>query len=158
MGAVNELAENPAPTPLVYRRRVRWGDGDPAHIVYTVRFLDFAMEAIEEWFREVLGVDWYQLNLDRGIGSPAVHVELDFESPVKPGDILEIPVVVRRLGTSSITFELSAGIEGGGDRFRALVVHALIDNRSMRAVAIPDELRALIENYMKQPAERISQA
>lgn len=139
--------------PLVYRRRVRWGEGDPAHIVYTVRFLDFAMEAIEEWFRQVLDIDWYRLNLDRGMGSPAVHVELDFEAPVKPGDLLEIPVLVRRLGDSSITFELPARIQGGGDRFRAVVVHALIDNGSMRAIAIPPEYRVRIEGYVARTEE-----
>lgn len=144
--------------PVVYRRRVRWGEGDPAHIAYTVRFLDFVMEAIEEWFREVLGVDWYELNLDLGMGSPVVHLELDFSAPVKPGDVLEIPVLVQRLGGSSITFELRARLAAdASERFRALMVHSLVDNQRMKAIPFPPDFRARIENYIRACGESVAE-
>lgn len=144
--------------PVVYRRRVRWGEGDPACIVYTVRFLDFVMEAIEEWFREVLGVDWYELNLDLGMGSPVVHLELDFSAPVKPGDVLEIPVLVQRLGGSSITFELRARLAGdAAERFRALMVHSLVDNERMKAIPYPPDFRARIERYMQACGQSVAE-
>lgn len=56
------------PAPYVYRRRVRWGDSDAARIAYTVRFFDYAMEAIEGWFDDVLGSDWYISNTQHGLG------------------------------------------------------------------------------------------
>ena len=39
--------------PFVHRRVPTWGETDGARIVYTVRFVDYAMDAIEAWFREV---------------------------------------------------------------------------------------------------------
>jgi len=140
--------------PLVYRRRVRWGEGDPAHIVYTVRFLDFAMEAVEEWFREVLGADWYRLNMELGMGTPVVHLELDFYSPVVPGDILEIPVRVERLGGASITFALRARLPDGREPFGGRIVCSLVDNQRMRAIPVPPEYRERIEAYVRACGER----
>ena len=42
--------------PFTVTRTVKWGDCDPAGIIYTPRVLDYAMEIVEAWYREVLGV------------------------------------------------------------------------------------------------------
>ena len=69
------------------------------------------MEAIEAWFRERIGIDWYELNLDRGVGTPFVHASLDFRSPVTPRDTLATTVLLARLGGSSLRFAV-AGARG----------------------------------------------
>ena len=56
--------------PFSVRRTVIWGDCDPAGIVYTPRVLDYAMEILEAWYREVLGVSWLKLNREMGMGAP----------------------------------------------------------------------------------------
>jgi acyl-CoA thioesterase FadM len=38
--------------PFIHRRRVKWGESDPARIAYTARFLDFAMDAIEAFLQD----------------------------------------------------------------------------------------------------------
>jgi 4-hydroxybenzoyl-CoA thioesterase len=140
----------PPAAPVVYRRRVQWGDGDAGHIVYTARFLDFVMEALEEWWRQVLGVDWYQLNLELGMGSPVVHVELDFRAPVIPGDVLAMEVRVVRLGRSSITFDVRARLaDEARERFSAHMISSMIDNKRTRAIPVPKDFRARIEHYMR---------
>ncbi len=90
--------------PYVQRRIVQWGECDPAGIVYTPRFLDFVLEAMEGWQRQVLGVDWTKLNSELAMGMPVVHAELDFHSPLRGGDELDLEVTVARLGRSSIAF------------------------------------------------------
>ncbi len=72
-----------------------------ARIAYTARFLDYAMEAIERWCQDRLGTGWYEMNVDEGIGTPFVHVEMDFRSPVTPRDTLASTVRLIRLGGSS---------------------------------------------------------
>ena len=74
--------------PFLHARRIRWGESDPARIVYTARFLDFAMDAIEAFFTDRLGASFYEFNMDHGLGTPFVHVELDFRSPLTPRDTL----------------------------------------------------------------------
>src|SRR3989304_1747723 len=44
--------------PFTYRRRVAFGDCDPARIYYAPRAVDYAVEAVEAWHESVLGVSW----------------------------------------------------------------------------------------------------
>jgi acyl-CoA thioesterase FadM len=111
--------------PFVHRRRVRWGDSDPARIAYTARFGDFAMEAIEAFFLDRLGAGFYELNLDHGIGTPFVRVEFEFRSPLTPRDTLETEVRLERLGGSSAAFAL-AGRVGVRLAFEAKLICACV--------------------------------
>jgi len=134
--------------PYVHRRRIQWGDTDAAQIVYTVRFFDFIMEAIEGWFWAVVGVDWYRLNLDMNLGTPFVHVDMDFKAPLTPRHDLETIVRVERLGSKSLTFQISGRRSDGTSSFEARFICCMVDNRTMTPVAVPDEMRDRIRGYM----------
>jgi len=67
---------------FIHRIRVRWADCDPASIAYTGQIPRFALEAIEAWWEHHVDRDWYALNLDRNLGTPFVHMTLDFRSSV----------------------------------------------------------------------------
>lgn len=60
--------------PFVHRRQIVWGDTDTARIVYTARVPHFAMEAIEAWLIDRLGVGFYDMNTRLGFGTPMVHL------------------------------------------------------------------------------------
>lgn len=132
--------------PFLHLRRVRWGDSDPARIAYTARFGDFAMEAIEAFFQDRLGAGFYELNLDHGIGTPFVRVELDFLSPLTPRDTLEMEVRLPKLGGSSAHFALTGRV---GERvaFTARLVCACValDGAAMKPIPWPPRFRALLE-------------
>jgi acyl-CoA thioesterase FadM len=132
--------------PFVHRRRVRWGDSDPARIAYTARFGDFAMEAIEAFFQDRLGAGFYELALDHGIGTPFVRVEFDFRSPLTPRDTLETAVRLVRLGGSSARFAL-AGRVGVRLAFEAKLVCACVrlDGAAMTPIPWPAPFRAALE-------------
>ena len=86
-----------------YEIRVGWGDCDPARIVYTARIPAFALEAIDAFWERVSGGDgWYQLELDRNLGTPFVHMTLDFRRPVTPRHRLICRVWPSRLGATSV--------------------------------------------------------
>ena len=136
--------------PLIYRRRVRWGDSDPARIAYTVRFVDYAMEAIEEWFIAVLDIDWYRLNVN-GSGAPVVHLEFDFVSPLVSGDIVLVEVLIEEIGGSTITFSFTGYSNTLEQKsFSGKIVSCIIDSTGERAKAkaIPKDYRARIEQYV----------
>ena len=42
------------------------------------------MEAIEGWWRNVVGTNWFEMNVDRHIGTPVVNVNFDFKAPLTP--------------------------------------------------------------------------
>ena len=100
--------------PFVHRLVPTWGDADPARMIYTGRFPDFALRAIDAWMLENVGADFYGMNVDWGIGTPFVHLECDFRSPVTPRDRLLIAVEVEKVGTASLTFKVAGKIEADG--------------------------------------------
>jgi YbgC/YbaW family acyl-CoA thioester hydrolase len=132
--------------PFVHTRRIRWGESDPARIVYTARFLDFAMEAIESFLQDRLGAGFFELNADHGVGTPFVQVELQFRSPLTPRDTLEVEVRIARLGGSSLTYAITGRV---GDRvaFTGRLVSAFVrrEGEALRAVPIPPEFRAMLQ-------------
>ena len=144
-----------AAAAFVHTRRVTWGETDAARIAYTARFLDFAMEATEAWFRERLGLGWYEMNVDHGIGTPFVHARLDFRSPVTPRDTLSSTVRLVRLGGSSLRFAL-AGRADGGERlvYEATLVCAFVDPAAMRPIPAPEQFRSALEREAALSAPR----
>jgi len=94
---------------FTHQIRVGWGDCDPARIAYTGRLPWFALEAIDAWWEHNLGGDgWFQMELDRGTGTPFVHMSIDFRAPVTPRHRLICEVWPCKLGTSSIGFRVNA--------------------------------------------------
>lgn len=88
----------PFRTPL----HVRFGDLDPAGIVYYPRYGHFCHVAMEEFFHAAVEVDYPRLLSEHGIGFPVVRVETDHHRPLRYGDDVEIEVAVTRVGTSSV--------------------------------------------------------
>ena len=130
--------------PFVHRIKVRWGDCDPANIAYTGQIPDFALEAIEAWWQHHTSLDWYQINLDRKIGTPFVHMAMDFRSPVTPRHLLECQVALKELGHHSITHAVRA-FQGGVLCFTGEFVAAFVDAAMMKPRALPQDLVAAIE-------------
>jgi acyl-CoA thioesterase FadM len=132
--------------PFVHRRRIKWGESDPARIAYTARFLDFAMDAIEAFLQDRIGAGFYELNVDHDSGTPFVHVEIDFKSPLTPRDTLETEVRLARLGGSSLTYAVTGRV---GDRvsFTGRMVSAFVttEGTRMRPIPVPDAFRALLQ-------------
>ncbi len=96
-------------SPFVHEIRVTWGDCDPARIAYTGRLPVFALDAINAWWEAHLDGDgWFQLELDRNVGTPFVNLAMDFRSPVTPRHRLMCHVWPQRLGEKSITFRVDA--------------------------------------------------
>jgi 4-hydroxybenzoyl-CoA thioesterase len=132
--------------PFVHARRIKWGESDPARIAYTARFLDFAMDAIEAFLQDRIGAGFYELNVDHGSGTPFVHVEIDFKSPLTPRDTLETEVRLVRLGGSSLTYAVTGRV---GERvsFTGRMVSAFVatEGVAMRPIPVPPAFRALLQ-------------
>lgn len=136
--------------PLVYRRRIGWADSDAARIVYTARFFDYGIAAVETWFRVVWGKHWYRMHVELDMGAPCVHVDMDMHAPLIPEDLLSVTVLVEKLGRASLTFRLEGAKQDGTRCFTARYIHSLVKMSPLRAAAIPADKRVLIEEYMRR--------
>lgn len=130
---------------LRHEIRVTWGDCDPAKIAYTARLPWFALDAINAWWEDRLGGDgWFQMELDRNVGTPFVHMSMDFLAPVTPRDRLICHVWPARLGKTSIDFRVDGEQQKRicfSGRFTS--VFTLADE--FRKQAPPEEIRRIVE-------------
>lgn len=130
--------------PFIHEIRVTWGDCDPARIAYTARLPWFALDAINAWWEAHLGGDgWYQLELDRNIGTPFVHLSMDFRAPVTPRHRLICEVWPSRLGDTSITFSMRAR-QGGTLCFEGTFVCVFVVADQFKSQSAPRDLRDMI--------------
>ncbi len=133
--------------------RVTWGDCDPAKIVYTGRLPWFALDAISAWWEHHLDGDgWFQLELDRNIGMPFVHMSIDFKSPVTPRHLLICHVWPTSLGNSSVEFCVHAR-QGEKLCFSGRFVSVFTVADQFKKQAAPDEIRRVIEPLLEPPVE-----
>lgn len=134
--------------PFVYRRRVRFADSDAAQIIYTVRLFDYAMEALEGWFDQVADHDWYHITTERGMGTPIVHVEMDMRATLRPGDVVDVAVLVTETGRSSIRFSVVGRRDADGVvAFESAWVCTVIDKKAMKPIPIPADFQHRIDLY-----------
>lgn len=130
---------------FVYERPVRFEEVDAAHIVFFARFLNYAHEAMEALLGGLDG-GYVRLINERHIGMPAVHVSCDFRSPLRFGDVARIETRAARIGNKSVTYRYDFFRKADGAHV-ATVEHvcAVTDLQAMKAIPIPDDVRALLE-------------
>ena len=131
---------------------VRWGDCDPAGIVYYPRFFDYFHQTMEAWFESELGLPYRDLIVGRKLGFPSVHTEADFRVPSVFGDRLEIRLRVADIGRTSLRFDYRVSDSDAVTRVTGSTTCVVMDldethETYRRAVPIPVDLRALIERH-----------
>jgi 4-hydroxybenzoyl-CoA thioesterase len=132
--------------------RVRFGDCDPAGIVFYPRYFEMFNNLVEDWCPAALGCGFQELIQVRGLGLPAVSISTDFIATSKLGDELRAELTVQKIGKSSITTAIRLLGDDGTVRVRATLVLVLMDLEKACATPIPDTMRERIARF--GPAEQ----
>jgi 4-hydroxybenzoyl-CoA thioesterase len=128
--------------PFSTRISVRFGDCDPAGLVYYPVIFHYFHVAMEEFFAARCGTSYERLMRERRIGFPVVNVQTEFIAPFVYGDEIEIEVSVSRAGESSAAFEYAA--RRASDQLlcaRSTQVQVAMNLDARRAVPVPEDLR-----------------
>jgi len=134
---------------FVHEIRVGWGDCDPAQIAYTGHLPGFALAAIDAWWEHNLDGDgWFQMELDRGTGTPFVHMSLDFRSPVTPRHRLMCEVWPTKLGNTSVTFRVDAR-QNDQLCFQGRFVCVFIEPSDFSTKHPPNDMKAVITAQLR---------
>ncbi|HEX8281854.1 MAG TPA: thioesterase family protein [Pyrinomonadaceae bacterium] len=128
---------------------VRFGDCDPAGLVYYPVLFHYCHAAMEEFFAARCGVSYARLVADGRVGFPTVNVRAEFFAPFVYGDVAEVEVWVSSVGRTSVTFEYR--LRRASDReLCATATHVQVsmslDER--RAVPVPEDLRRAFEQSL----------
>jgi acyl-CoA thioester hydrolase len=132
------------------RERVRWRDVDIMGVVYYGNYLRFIEAAEAEFFR-ALGVPAYEeLAARHGIWLARVRLEIDFRAPARLDDEVLCRAELMKIGGSSLHFTFPIDRVDGTRLAEATLVLAALA-RTMRAVRIPDVLRAQLSSEARTP-------
>ncbi len=130
---------------FVHPIKVTWSDCDPAQIAYTGRIPNFALDAINAfWEHHQDGDGWFQMEVDRGYGTPFVHMSIDIGNSVTPRHMLLCEVTPTRLGNTSIEFEVT-GRQDDKTCFIGKFVSVFVTADDYKKRPPPEEVRAIIE-------------
>ena len=118
---------------------VRFGDLDPAGIAYYPNLVNFLHVAFEDFFVGHVGKPYPEVYRE-GIAFPTVHVEMEFLSPVRYGDHVDVAVTVERVGRSSVQLRYDGSVRGTAV-FRARNTAVTVEMKTFTSTPVPDWLR-----------------
>ncbi|MDK3018747.1 acyl-CoA thioesterase [Pseudodonghicola flavimaris] len=132
-----------------HRVTFRHGQCDPAGIVYTPKFFDVFNQAIEAWFCDCLGLNYYELIGERRTGLGYVHASASFFSPCRMGDEVDIFVRVVKIGKSSYSLVLHAML-GEGEALRGDYTTVTTSLETHRPIPIPEDIKTALTAYYNE--------
>ena len=133
---------------IVVERPIKFQDVDAARIVFFGRYLDFAHEAMEDFFSALEG-GYGRLITERGLGLPAVAVAMKFSRPSRFGDTLLIETSTARLGGRSAALRYVMRDKATG-LLVCEVEHTVVlsDLAAMRSADMPADVRAQLAAHL----------
>ena len=125
---------------------VRFGDLDPAGIAYYPNLVNFLHVAFEDFFAGHVGRPYPEVYRE-GIAFPTVHVEMEFLTPVRYGDHVDVAVTVEKVGRTSVQMRYDGSV-GGRPVFRARNTAVTVDLNAFEPIPVPDWLRERFQAAM----------
>jgi acyl-CoA thioester hydrolase len=124
--------------PVLRPVPTRWADNDVYGHVNNVVYYSYFDTAVNGWLMEATGTD---IRLLPAIGVVA-ETSCRFLAPLSFPDLVVAGLRLRRLGTSSVTYEIGL-FRGDEDTPAGLgnFVHVYVDSATRRPVPVPDLIR-----------------
>jgi acyl-CoA thioester hydrolase len=129
--------------PFRYYTRVRYQDCDAQRVVFNARYGDYVDLAVTEFLRTTFpGRDPFDGSLEIQV----VRQLIEWTSPARFNDVLEISVRTKRLGTTSVTIGFEIRIAGTRETIvTAELVYVVVDGTSWKKRPLTPEERARFE-------------
>ncbi|MBI3431010.1 MAG: tol-pal system-associated acyl-CoA thioesterase [Hydrogenophilales bacterium] len=123
---------------FVWPVRVYWEDTDAGGVVYYANYLKFMERARSEWLR-AFGFEQDVLRDERGVVFVVRRVEIDYLSPARFNEQLDVSVTLHEAGRASLSVRQE--LMRGSDRLAvAVVTLACVDAARFKPVKIPEPL------------------
>jgi len=133
--------------PFLHKRKIRFSHCDPTGILYFPHVFDFVNATVEDWFESGLGMPFPDFHLLHRLGNPVVSTDCEFMHPCRFGEEITLELSPTRIGYSSIEMRIAAKVLGE-ERMRLRHRTAMISLDRFRAIEIPAELRARVEEFL----------
>jgi acyl-CoA thioester hydrolase len=139
--------------PFTVRRRVRFGECDPAGVVYTVRFSDYAVSAMELFLAELLQARRAQQAEIYGVDMPLKALRFTFSRALRCDDEFAMAVTIGDIRERTFDLNITARSDAGAELFEAVLSPICIHpSGERRSVLIPPAMRERFADYQMSRA------
>ena len=127
--------------------KVRYSEVDCQRIVYNSHYLTYFDISLSEMLEDCFNQDEYIKNTSNDFHT--VGVQMNFKSPARLNDQLEVYTGVKKLGNSSMTF-IQEIYRVGSDEIlnSANITWVNTNQKSMKSATIPEEIRTKLNKYL----------
>jgi 4-hydroxybenzoyl-CoA thioesterase len=133
------------------KRQVEFNHCDMAGIVFYPRYFEMISSSIERFFADAMEFSWGEMRqTGGGMGTPMGSIDVRFRAPSRLGEWLEFTVFIKRLGTSSSTFNLTC-VSDGETRFTGSATVVYANTSTGKSAPWPDSLRSKMSTYLMSP-------
>jgi acyl-CoA thioester hydrolase len=147
---------NPDSFPVTYRRKVRYSDTDVQGIVFNGNYFTYIDDTLTDYY-DALGSVWDRLH-EEGYDLVLGHVEVDYLSPARLGDVILTGMRAIQVGNTSLVFEVATWEEATGRPIiRGRNVQVMVDATTLQKRPVPPLLIEAIESLQGAPLSRKSQ-
>jgi len=127
--------------------KVRYSEVDCQRIVYNSHYLTYFDISLSEMLEDCFDQDEYIKNTNNDFHT--VGVQMDFKSPARLNDQLEVYTGVKKLGNSSMTFFQEIYKSGSNEVLNsANITWVNTNQKSMKSETIPDDIRRKLDKYL----------
>lgn len=133
--------------PFVARRRVEFVDTDMAGIMHFTNFFRM-MESAEQEFLRSRGLTVAWVKDGKRVGFPRRAASCEYTKPVRFEDVLEIGVLIERIGQKSVTYKFTfncAGETVANGVITTCCSQESDTGESLMSIEIPEEIRKKLE-------------
>ena len=131
--------------PQGFRCRVYYADTDAGGVVYHANYLKFAEGARTEWLRR-LGANHRGLLTDHNMVFTVKRLTIDYQSPARLVDLLEISTEVSDCGAA--TLDMRQIIRHEGKTLAALTVTLAAISPAGKVLRLPAQLREALRGWL----------
>lgn len=133
--------------PMTVRRRVKWGECDPAGVVYTPRFAEYVTNTFHLFLEQLLGDPLQQKLRELDIGTPAKAMSIEFKRSLWPDQVFDMTVRVSAIRNRTFDLAMQATDLERNDLFAASFTAICVGYDVREAKPVPDLLREKLEKY-----------
>ena len=138
--------------PLRVRRRVKWGECDPAGVVYTATFGDYVISAAELFYGALFGTTPQRAKREQGFGTPSRSLAFDFLRSLRPDEEFDMTVRVAEIHRRTYVLDIAATTPGGEPVFNARLTPVCVARPERRSIDIPSAFRQALLDYQRDCA------
>jgi acyl-CoA thioester hydrolase len=126
-----------------YYLRIRYGECDAQKVVFNSRYAEYVDLATTEFLR---ALGFGQALIDGSLDYQLVKQTIEWKSPARFDQVLELSVYAKHLGTTSFTLATDFRI-AGDERIiaSAETVYVLVEPSDLTKMSLPPEFRAALE-------------